>query len=46
MLNQATGFTVCLRNRLMHLWEIFNTVLNGGALVLLDNEVRQSVSAD
>ena len=26
-------------------WEIFNTVLNGGTLVLLDNEVRQSVEA-
>ena len=27
------------------IWEIFNTVLNGGTLVLLDNEVRQSVEA-
>ena len=26
-------------------WEIFNTVLNEGTLVLLDNEVRQSVEA-
>ena len=26
-------------------WEIFNTVLNGGTLVLPDNEVRQSVEA-
>ena len=27
------------------IWEIFNTVLNGGTLVLPDNEVRQSVEA-
>ena len=45
-LNQATGCCSLLRNRLMSsVWEIFNTVLNGGTLVLLDNEVRQSVEA-